>query len=431
MPREVLDCQEQDTIRGIHSLCVYRRLQRDEVLSSFQELLELLLERQPQSLIVPAYSRFVGLLLERAESLGLTGPLFGKYLLHLFLNDENIFSLGCERKECKPEGSLNTFALEDMRVLLYLVRLDVNALCANLGGSVNMMDYKPMAVKENPYLEQLACCDTPEKLLESFRWYYANRGVGSLSQYTMFRFDEKTGLLPIQRPDAVSFAQIIGYAAQKQELKNNTLAFINKMAANNVLLVGSRGTGKSSCVKALANEYAGQGLRIVEITKEQIPHMPALLQLLNGRGFRFIVFLDDLSFDEFEGQYKYLKSVLEGGAETRPENVLFYATSNRRHLVQEKWSDKKNPDGDEELHTSDTVNEKLSLSDRFGVTITFPKPTPEEYLNIVTGLAQMKNLVIDRDFLQKQAMAWELSQKGLSGRTARQFIDSIVWEFQK
>ena len=164
----------------------------------------------------------------------------------------------------------------------------------------------------------------------------------------------------------------------------------------------------------------------------QIEKLPDILKLLRPRGRKFIIFIDDLSFDEGEMGYKYMKSLLEGGSEGKPDNVLFYATSNRRHIIQEKWSDRGTGiSEDAEIHTTDTLNEKLSLADRFGITITFPKPTPKEYINIVKGLAAERNIELDEKTLQQQAMQWEIRQKGMSGRTAKQFINNLMWNTQK
>lgn len=210
-------------------------------------------------------------------------------------------------------------------------------------------------------------------------------------------------------------------------LINNTKAFLNGYPANNVLLIGARGTGKSSSVKALANEYFNQGLRLLEISKEQIIDFPQILKYICQRGRKFIIFLDDLSFDDFEVEYKYMKSLLEGSTEKKPDNVLFYATSNRRHIVQERWADRQgNPNDD--IHTADSLNEKISLSDRFGLTISFEAPNQNQYLEIVEAIAKKEKIEYSKEQLDKEAIAWELYQKGRSGRTARQFINSYYIE---
>jgi hypothetical protein len=199
---------------------------------------------------------------------------------------------------------------------------------------------------------------------------------------------------------------------------------IKGKAANNVLLFGDSGTGKSSSVKALMNKYADQKLRLIEITKYQMKYLPKILELLKNRGLYFIIFMDDLSFEDFETEYKYLKAVIEGGVEVKPQNVLFYATSNRRNLIKEKWSDRDEESG--EIHLSDALQEKFSLVERFGITITYESPNQEEFLNIVEKLAKKHEINIEITELRKQAKQWTMWQNGRSGRTAQQFINHLL-----
>ncbi|HEX2998940.1 MAG TPA: ATP-binding protein, partial [Armatimonadota bacterium] len=230
----------------------------------------------------------------------------------------------------------------------------------------------------------------------------------------------------IETPDPIRLSDLIGYEQERDLLLRNTEHFLAGMQANNVLLYGDRGTGKSSSVKALLNEYAERGLRLIEVPKHQLGAFPRILRLLRGRPERFILFVDDLSFEENESSYKDLKAVLEGNLEVRPENVLLYATSNRRHLIPERFSDR---DGSsEEIHARDTQEEKLSLSDRFGITITFLSPTQALYLEIVSGLAQREGLRLSEAELRRQALQWATRHNGWSGRSARQFLDFALGE---
>ena len=215
-----------------------------------------------------------------------------------------------------------------------------------------------------------------------------------------------------------------GYEIQKKKLTDNTEAFVQGKKANNVLLFGDSGTGKSSCIKAILNEYYDDGLRMIEIYKHQFKDLSAIINQVKDRNYKFIIYMDDLSFEEFEIEYKFLKAVIEGGLEKRPDNVLIYATSNRRHLVREKYSDKEERDDD--LHTRDTVAEKLSLSARFGVSVYFGSPDKKLFNEIVKGLAQKNNIKVDENTLLMEANKWELSHGGLSGRTAEQFISYMV-----
>lgn len=280
--------------------------------------------------------------------------------------------------------------------------------------------------KKNDFLEYMDSAVSDNELLDVFVRFYNTFGCGDISRFRSFKYDGGLKkIVGIDNPDTITFDDIIGYTAQTEELIGNTEAFLKGFPANNVLLVGSRGTGKSSSVKALANKYYKDGLRIIEITKEQIVELTKLLSSLKDRGGKFIIFIDDLSFDESEIQYKHMKSLLDGGSQSKPDNVLFYATSNRRHLISEKWSDRQRGSEDAEIHTQDTLNEKLSLADRFGITISYPKPTSSEYLNMVKIMARKSGISIDEEILEKEALKWEINQKGVSGRTARQFVNHL------
>ncbi len=231
-------------------------------------------------------------------------------------------------------------------------------------------------------------------------------------------------MVGISCPDPVGLNDLIGYNSQKQQICINTEQFLKGYPANNVLLYGSRGTGKSTMVKALLNEYGEQGLRLVELTCEDLESLPEVIALLRGHAQKYIIFVDDLSFEDYETRYKGLKAALEGSLTARPDNILIYATSNRRHLVREYHSDRNAP-LDDEIHTWDTMQEKLSLSDRFGLTITFPSPTQQLYLEIVEKLIEERGLTLDPELVRRSALAWERSHHGPSGRTARQFVDSL------
>ncbi len=221
----------------------------------------------------------------------------------------------------------------------------------------------------------------------------------------------------------MNLSDLVGYEIPKKKLTDNTDAFVEGRKANNCLLFGDAGTGKSSCIKAIANEYYEKGLRVIEVYKHQFQDLNHVIGLIKNRNYRFIIYMDDLSFEEFETEYKYLKAVIEGGLEKKPENVLIYATSNRRHLIRENYRDKEEVRQD--MHTSDTVQEKLSLVYRFGVTIYFGAPDKKQFQEIVEVLAQREGVKLSREELASQANQWELSHGGLSGRSAQQFIDYL------
>ena len=223
----------------------------------------------------------------------------------------------------------------------------------------------------------------------------------------------------------IKLSDLVGYQVQKEKLVGNTEAFLRKRPANNVLLFGDGGTGKSTSIRALANQYSGDGLRIIQVYRHQMQFLTQIITRVKTRNYRFIIYMDDLSFEDFETEYKYLKAVIEGGLEPRPENVLIYATSNRRHLIKETWKDRADMEHDGDMHRSDSIEEKLSLADRFGVQIFYGKPTREEFHHIVEVLAIKEKIDIDSDVLHSEANKWEVRHGGISGRSARQFIDYI------
>ena len=261
--------------------------------------------------------------------------------------------------------------------------------------------------------------------------HYEKCGAGMFGLYKAFRVDPSAAgetdlrLIPVTDSEDVSFDKLIGYETQKKTLKDNTEAFLNGHFANNVLLYGDSGTGKSTSVHALMHEYADRGLRLIEVSKPDRARIPQILAAIKKRNYRFILFLDDLSFEEGESDYKELKAMLEGALETRSDKVLIYATSNRRHLIREVWGDRSDMEYNEDVHRSDTMEEKLSLASRFGVTIYYPKPGPREYLEIVRSLAARKGLELSGQELEDAARKWELRHGGMSGRTASQFVTWI------
>lgn len=421
---------------AIDTLLIYKNVRKDVIIQKLYSLAELFGKASDEGNkdfypVARALYDLIASLIKKAEQYGLSGNIFKKYIIRTFLNDENVYSLAGENGEVDKNSSIYKLAKQDMATIFKIMNFNLEALCKELGRGEDLFNYTPNVAMENDYIDKIAAAATDDELIDLFSYYYTTFGCGVVSRYRTFRFEEDK-LVGIGNYDTTTFDDIIGYDKQKQAVINNTEAFLNGLPANNVLLIGARGTGKSSCVKALYNQYHEQGLRVVEIPKDQLVDLPQILKLLTNRGKHFILFIDDLSFEEFEVQYKYMKSLLEGGIERTPENVLFYATSNRRHLIKESWSDKKGTEIiDGELHVSDTVNEKLSLSDRFGVTINFNKPTMDEYMQIIKGLADKADLGISEEDLRAQAHSWELNQHGLSGRTARQFVNHLICEKNK
>ncbi|HLG50546.1 MAG TPA: ATP-binding protein [Chloroflexota bacterium] len=377
--------------------------------------------------------------LAEAAADGLPGPgdAWQRYLIQRVLLDENPFSRAARRWRYEeiPAG-LREAARRDLVMIGRLFALNgerLGTLVADILGEVpgwTSFDalgpdrpHHPLAVRFASRTDLAEWAD----LLPELAAYYREHGVGIFARYRAFRWSrrpEGAGLIPIRRPDPVTFDDLIGYAEQRAVVRRNTERFLRGLPANNLLLYGDRGTGKSSTVKALLNAYGGQGLRLIEVQKSALGDFPTIVEMLADRPERFILFVDDLSFEEGEAGYAELKALLEGGLEVRPENVLLYATSNRRHLVPERFSDRAEPGGD--VHAGDTFQEKLSLADRFGITVIFTTPDQEQYLQIVEGLVRRRGLEVDRDRLRQQALQWAAWNNGRSGRTARQFVDDLT-----
>ncbi len=360
-------------------------------------------------------------LINQAERLGLSGNLVKSYLVYLIARDENIFSMTAEKNGEQIGKSLYQAALNDIIVLKSFIKSNWTPL-----GEI-VADFTPTRLMDNQHFKALldyfvdaGDSHTPSQIVDRLIAHYVQQGCGEMAGYTAFRWNEQKGVAGVDHHDPIKLDDIIGYSRQKAVLIKNTAAFIAGMPANNVLLVGDRGTGKSSSIKALVNHFTSHGLRLVEVAKHELKHLPAIMNILRNKGKKFIIFLDDLSFEEFEVEYKYLKSIMEGGIESKPDNVLIYATSNRRHLIRETWDDRSG--GSEEIHRFDTINEKISLSDRFGITLTYVSPTQDEYLQIVEELAKRNNILLLPEQLKSQALQWEMAHSGRSGRMAKQLI---------
>ena len=348
------------------------------------------------------------------------GNLWHNYLTYFILSNENVFSLSCERNDA-PECSLKFLAEHDFEIFMKLFNLSDTVMELNYIKEFTGTSNVSQVIKLS---EKLANAGNSGEFFGYIADFYKKFGIGVFAFNKAFRINENS-LIPV--PDKnignVKFDDMIGYEIQKRELISNTEAFLAGKPANNVLLYGDGGTGKSTSIKALLNEYFENGLRVVEIYKHQFRDILKLTEALRKRNYKFIIFIDDLSFEENEIEYKYLKAIIEGGIETKPDNVLIYATSNRRHIIRETWNDRNDMEHNGDIHRSDTVEEKLSLASRFGIAINYSAPTRNEYHEIVLKLAEKSGLKFNRDDLLKAADTWELRHGGMSGRAARQFID--------
>lgn len=267
-------------------------------------------------------------------------------------------------------------------------------------------------------------------LIEPLEAYWARHGTGPLAQYRALRWQGVgEGLQGIAYPDPIQLSNLIGYGREQGLLKSNIERFLANLPAHDVLLYGAPGTGKSSTVKALVNAYADAGLRLVEVHKEYISDLPRIVAQLRGRAPHFIIFIDDLSFEEHETEYKMLKMLLEGTAEARPANVLICATTNRMNLIRENFTDRGKPT--EDVNWRDTMEEKQSLAHRFGMRVTFNAPDQQRYLKIVAGLALQRGITLLEEQVSERALRWERQHTGRSGRMARQFIDDLEAELKR
>jgi predicted AAA+ superfamily ATPase len=422
-----------------------------EGLALFREVLDDQIGRAARTLVeepnnTPA-ARLLALLTDEAELYPeeLVGDAWQNHLLDRLLTAENAFSKKAERASFADMGpGLQAEARRELALLHQLYRDGANVLAKEAYsaiGEVSRRDWGGLkALGSGPAVHTPEAIALKQAFAESTDWAslaerlaesYAASGVGNFGRFRAFRWvrgRENGHLEGVAYPDLIRLSDLIGYEQEREPAVRNAERFVAGLPANNVLLYGERGTGKSSTVKALLNELGDRGLRLIEVSKEHLDDFPEILAPLRHRRQRFLLYVDDLSFEEQETYYKALKAVLEGGVEARPENVLLYATSNRRHIIREHFGDRALADDDDDVHAMDTMEEKLSLSDRFGIRIRFGTPDQARYLDIVRGLASKRGVTLSDKELTDRALAWVQRQNGRSGRTARQFIDALIGE---
>ena len=383
----------------LNSLVIFRDVMNCRTIQILERLLESLEDNDTLKQL-KAYSDFVSNLYRHHNDLS-------SYILTLILEDENIYMIRtAHRLEISQKMKECLFSeLESLQMIAEMTSLQVKDKIAYDGF---LPDW------DNTYYD--------------FKKEYLNRidnieryGYGIYAKYYMFIVKDSR-IVPVKYPDEVKLSQLIGYEKQRQLVIDNTLALINGKPASNVLLSGDAGTGKSSSVKAIANEFRDKGLRIIEIRKDQLREIPEIIDGLSKNPLKFILFIDDLSFAKDDDNFGALKAILEGSVSARANNIVIYATSNRRHLVKESFSDR---DGDD-VHRNDTVQELISLSERFGLRITFSKPNKYEYLEIVKGLAKLNSLDMSEEELEKEAERFAVGRSGRSARAAKQFIDKMI-----
>lgn len=435
--------------RDSSRLIMYGNISEDSVLMKLSDIFKRISgegEAANKDLYVREIYNQVYRILDIATRYGFDRNLWQCYIAYILANNENPFSVICEKagmdRENECEASVNEIVKQDMQCFYHIFNYDFSQIedilsvkCFSI-----LTDYHSMAKDENTYNKsvsekvkelagELAKAEDGEGFFEIVTGFYKKYGVGKFGLNKAFRVTHghsgETVLSPITHTSDVSLSHLVGYEIQKQQLVDNTEAFVEGRKANNCLLFGDSGTGKSTCIKAILNQYYDKGLRLIEVYKHQFQDLSNITEQIKNRNYKFIIYMDDLSFEEFEIEYKYLKAVIEGGLEVKPDNVLIYATSNRRHLIRETWSDRSDMSNDE-LHRSDTMQEKLSLVARFGVSINFSKPSRKEFEDIVLGLAaENPDIVLSKEEILMKANAWSVRNGGYSGRVAEQFITCL------
>ena len=424
-------------------LILYNNVKHDRTLRTLAKAENLLRYNEEQSVqeLLSECLDEVHYIMETATKYGFTENLWAAYISFLIMNDENPLALVSENSVI-PRGSASEIAHGDCRYLMDLMHYDFTFLELKLG--INCMKklqtYKAVQKHERMYYSyisktvnslkvRLLSAGTPERFYDAISEYYENYGVGMFGLNKAFRIrnniDGSPELIPINNLESVNYDDLVGYELQKKQVYDNTLAFVEGKSANNVLLYGDAGTGKSTTIKATLNEFYPKGLRLIEIYKHQFKDLSYVISRVKTRNYKFIIYMDDLSFEDFEIEYKYLKAVIEGGFETKPDNILIYATSNRRHLIKENTKDRDDMGVGGDVFHSDTLEEKLSLVDRFGLNILYTRPSMQEFQQIVINLAKKYHIDMEEKELLAAANVWSVRKGGHTGRVAQQFINSL------
>lgn len=419
-------------LQRIKELIVYRLADDHMMMRLFRNM---------QENDISSYMQWIKELLDMATRFGWYGDLWQCLLAHTLLTSENSYTLSQERQMFEGIGSIHQFLIHDMEIFQELSRYDFHCIDEKLTVPCFSIirDYTALPKRKELYDgwmgeqimeigKRLFDKSDPQEMLQVLHTHYQTYGIGDFAFHKAFRIQNSDTCLlqTIVDLDEVTLHDLIGYEEQKKSLYENTLSFVSGKKANNVLLYGESGTGKSTSIKAIANMFFDKGLRIIEIHKHQFHLLHDVIQQIKSRNYYFIIYMDDLSFEENETEYKYLKAVIEGGMETKPNNVLIYATSNRRHLIKETWRDRSDVNEEQDLHVSETMSEKLSLVARFGISIYYGKPSAKDYHTIVKELAARAHITaFNEDELWQYANAWELRHGGVSGRCARQLIDYL------
>ena len=426
----------------VSKLLIYGDMPKDSILMELSDIIREYKsgDYKKDEIITRIYNQ-IKRILEVSTDYAFDKNLWHNYLTYLLITNENPFSLTCEKVGASV-GTVNSFAKNDFKQFKALFDYDFKPMEEELGidcftkienyqaiGKPELMYNKNVSEKVRDLSEKLESAKDEEEFFDHVTQFYKDYGVGMFGLNKAFRISDINGKVEFQainNMEKVMLDDLVGYEIQKKKLVDNTEAFVQGRKSNNCLLFGDSGTGKSTSIKAIVNEYYDQGLRMIEIYKHQFKDLSNVIAMIKNRNYKFIIYMDDLSFEEFEIEYKFLKAVIEGGVETKPENILIYATSNRRHLIKETWNDRSDVQVDNGMHKSDTMEEKLSLVHRFGVTINYSKPTQKEYFDIAIELCRRLGVELSDDEIKAEANKWELSHGGISGRTAQQFANYLA-----
>ena len=419
----------------VSKLLIYGDMPKDSILMELSDIIREYKsgDYKKDEIITRIYNQ-IKRILEVSTDYAFDKNLWHNYLTYLLITNENPFSLTCEKVGASV-GTVNSFAKNDFKQFKALFDYDFKPMEEELGIDcfTKIENYQAIGKPELMYnknlSEKLESAKDEEEFFDHVTQFYKDYGVGMFGLNKAFRISDNNGKVEFQainNMEKVMLDDLVGYEIQKKKLVDNTEAFVQGRKSNNCLLFGDSGTGKSTSIKAIVNEYYDQGLRMIEIYKHQFKDLSNVIAMIKNRNYKFIIYMDDLSFEEFEIEYKFLKAVIEGGVETKPENILIYATSNRRHLIKETWNDRSDVQVDNGMHKSDTMEEKLSLVHRFGVTINYSKPTQKEYFDIAIELCRRLGVELSDDEIKAEANKWELSHGGISGRTAQQFSNYLA-----
>ena len=394
-------------LNNLGAIAVFKNIFNDNIISKFLLFLDSINQNPEISETVENYADFISELYE-SEFMG----DWSSYIRNFVLTDENVVSINCAKNNADkiPDYIMGAFEYE-LRILS-----DVASVSFEDVREILNIKYPSNSVLINslPVFDSYKLLFTKDQIQSS----YKQEGYGVISKYYTFKFDGNLNVVPVKNPDNVKFSDLKLYEYQKEILKTNTISFIKGNPSNNILLYGDRGCGKSSSIKALVNEYHHMGLKVIQAYKNNLDKLEKLEEYLSGFPSKFIIFIDDLVFDENDPEFASAKAILEGSLSKHPDNVLIYATTNRRHLVKETFSSREG----NEVHLNDTMDEAASLSDRFGITITFSSPDKNKYLEIVKQLKDEMNIKADEETLFKEAEAFAILKGTRCPRVARQFL---------